>query len=78
MIQSAKNAARIEEVKDMMKCNNCGSALRCSFTMDDPADENKILRRKYCPTCGKVVFTKEEVFRIVKEGVKYEELQEKE
>lgn len=62
----------------MMKCNNCGSGLRCSFTMDDPADENKILRRKYCPTCGKVVFTKEEVFRIVKEGVKYEELQEKE
>lgn len=59
----------------MMKCTNCGSELRCSFTMDDPADENKILRRKYCPSCGKVVFTKEEVFRIVKEGATNEELQ---
>ena len=59
----------------MMRCLNCGTSLRCSFTMDDPADENKILRRKFCPKCGKVVFTKEEVYRVVKEGLSSEELE---
>lgn len=59
----------------MMRCLNCGSQLRCSFTIDDPEDTNKILRRKYCPTCGKIVFTKEEVYRVVKEGLTSEELE---
>lgn len=60
----------------MIKCSNCNHGLRCTFTIDDPANDNVVLRRKICPCCGAVYFSKEEIYRVVKEGERIEELQE--
>lgn len=60
----------------MIKCLNCHHDLRCTFTIDDPNHDNVVLRRKLCPKCGAVYFSKEEISRVVKVGEKVEELQE--
>lgn len=66
----------MERIMKMIKCTNCGHDMRCTFTVDDPVEDNKVLRRKVCPSCGSVVFTREEIYRIVKDGEPNEELQE--
>ena len=59
----------------MIKCLNCHHDLRCTFTIDDPGHDNVVLRRKICPTCGAVYFSKEEIYRVGKAGESIEELQ---
>ena len=58
----------------MIKCLNCYHDLRCTFTIDDPTHNNVVLRRKLCPYCGAVYFSKEEITRVVKEGESIEKL----
>lgn len=58
----------------MIKCSNCNHGLRCTFTIDDPAHDNVVLRRKLCPRCGAVYFSKEEITRVVKVGESIEKL----
>lgn len=60
----------------MIKCLNCKHGLRCTFTIDSAEQDNAVLRRKICPKCGAVYFSREEIFRVVKEGERIEELQE--
>lgn len=50
----------------MMRCNICGSDLKCTLTIDDPLTENEIIRRKYCYNCGITYLTKETVMTIKK------------
>lgn len=58
----------------MIKCLNCQHDLRCTFTIDDPNHNNVVLRRKLCPNCGAVYFSKEEITRVVKVGESIEKL----
>lgn len=63
----------------MMKCNICGSDLKCTLTIDDPLTENEIIRRKYCYNCGITYLTKETVVTIKKRqgGYKHWRIQRK-
>jgi len=62
----------------MMRCEKCGKKLSCTLTIEDPFENNVIVRRKYCYNCKIVYMTTEKVTKIRKRGERDGKVQEKE